>query len=1483
MTNDTYTDSRNAVIFRLTLGEVIYTKAPGELILDQGIQKLFKDNETMASYYIILHSVQMNRKIYQPTEIEAELDFMLQTSNTSGQEEVTAPSFKAVTDMFLKRRVKLEIANIRKEAGSSVIERIVSSYTLAENCYVFKVNPMLKRDVNGTKMYVKLHIFSMDKLMTLNKYSKAYVARKLGSGILKPESLTFGKDAGGEAPLIKTNIKNMRFLKYDEMFSVPDNEGHMTMASIPSEFIQPYLVQYNESFYDFLVRTANRCGEFLYFEDGELTLGLPDSGDPLMIDDFESVTVQSTTEAPLDIPVYARDSAKEDKGKPLHFNYTPIDKRGDGYPKDAFPESTSYNSEIATDEYIFPLYKDKATDLARELMLDGGYKAVIFSVMKTMKNYAKTTKSGGKAILDTAIKTGGIGAIESLITLKKTFTINDSFNGKFISPLKSNSEQYDGNRVVQFGTLSDRGWTTLDYYHDVRQHEEKQMQEIICINMSTNFYPLKLGQKIKIAGNEQTYVVIQIQQNSEGEWMHHYETYDGRSVERTGEQRLMKIFAIPSYEDRYKNECFIPPVQPVPVVRKSGPQTAFIVASNDPKYQGRVRIVYPWQSLGTQIQERFDAAVSALEEAQNNQSLAAERAAQFRKEYQRVLAEKEEMENWAKMSDGEREIRRKELEDELLKLEQSIQKHEDAIAKATQAVRDKEAEIDHLPADAVDREDRLSELEEDKQVLILQKNDIINENNPKIAEEKEALARKRSHLAELAEVEDKSKEKTVLQNKQEEIESVSEELREAEDKEKASNNDVNDKEYAKEKAEADKNKKLESIATPWIRVATPVATEGGGFFYEPRKGDEVLVNFDNDNVERPYVVGELYSKNTLDPRERMNRKKSLRGLGSMALVSPNGHHIAFQDPEDGAKFLNSTVPVIGAFNKAASLGIGIPTISAFHPKKAKDLAGGIHMGDRYGLYEISMSSDGRKININSPLGQVNLNAFTGISIDAPNGDIKIRGKNVSISAGNKVTIESGTNIGMGGGIGGPGYKYTNDDHWYNVSKGLWSTGAHVLGHEVLLSLAPEAGKVAYSEAIPATNVELLRYITQVFLRPIDGTMLIKSRKYMLLEAGKGKAMVKADRYKKKKADDYFKVYESLITCVDYIQNGLRDFYEIYDDLWKKACQLKSEWEMEVSIPLLADENTPNIPNAVKQYFNEDRYQIWDESCVTNLLKPKSFCQGSYSKENLDKAQKNAAAYGEAIFVLLKHVYSCKDLMLLAHENHYVPKAPLASALPKGFSGSADVSIEISHECLLWVLKILKDTFNEANLLNEWKDTYEDVVTGDLTEDFLKEDFPKDIFTEKRTEFKRRMAAMFLLNFNRSEENKKNKYIHIAFDEYHFCKESDWWKPKGSRWGEEKLSKDYYWRRFVKNMDRYIQNSNFFRTLVGSFYDAFVGKNFKKELWTSTDIWDKGQGGQILMSDNRDYTLNLVKDGVISEDAANQFNLDRLTQKLYDVK
>ena len=285
-------------VYRLLFGDFIayaVKQQPARLLLEQGIRKEFSDGSK--NYYLQLLGIKVNRKIYQPTEIEAELDIMQTITGSSSQETNVAPKFNDVKTLLLQRQVKLDILEVDR-VNSKTLE-YKELHNIAMNCYVYEITPQLKQDVKGTKMYVKLSIFSMDKLMTLNEYSKAYVARKLGSEILQPESLQFGTVKEG-VPLIESDIKHLQHLKYTE-----DGKER--------EFIQPYLVQYNESFYDFLVRTSNRCGEFLYFEDGKLVLGLLDTADAdiVTITEFETVTIKERSLDPLRISAYARDSVKD--------------------------------------------------------------------------------------------------------------------------------------------------------------------------------------------------------------------------------------------------------------------------------------------------------------------------------------------------------------------------------------------------------------------------------------------------------------------------------------------------------------------------------------------------------------------------------------------------------------------------------------------------------------------------------------------------------------------------------------------------------------------------------------------------------------------------------------------------------------------------------------------------------------------------------------------------------------------------------------------------------------------------------------------------------------------------------------------------------------------------------------------------------------------------------------------------------------------
>ena len=247
--------------------------------------------------------------------------------------------------------------------------------------------------------------------------------------------------------------------------------------------------------------------------------------------------------------------------------------------------------------------------------------------------------------------------------------------------------------------------------------------------------------------------------------------------------------------------------------------------------------------------------------------------------------------------------------------------------------------------------------------------------------------------------------------------------------------------------------------TPWIRMATPMATPGGGVYFRPEVGDEVMVDFENGNIERPFVISGLFSKNSPAPYQ-----------GSRVIVSRNGHTIKMTDPIDGALLAGGILP---GFKYLSSCGVEIPTMTG----DDRRLLGGIELTDRYGIYNIKMSSHNRNITIASPFGDIQVNAFTGIKINAPNGNIKIVGKNVDISASNRVKITSGENIRDGNFLNG----MTDPAAW---GKTLGQTLAKGLGADKWFDFS------------------LLRSLLEIILRPVDGTLELKSYRYLLLQAGK---------------------------------------------------------------------------------------------------------------------------------------------------------------------------------------------------------------------------------------------------------------------------------------------------------------------------------------------------------------------------------------------
>ena len=287
--------------------------------------------------------------------------------------------------------------------------------------------------------------------------------------------------------------------------------------------------------------------------------------------------------------------------------------------------------------------------------------------------------------------------------------------------------------------------------------------------------------------------------------------------------------------------------------------------------------------------------------------------------------------------------------------------------------------------------------------------------------------------------------------------------------------------------------KTKEASSPWIVYATSSASQGNGIFGRHYEGDQVIVNFAHGNVERPYIVGGLSMKGNKVPGEFLER--------DIVLTSPGGHALRIEDGSGagltaflsrtilpGYELLTTWFPSLGGQDIFKLFGND--TLS----KNSKGFEGGFQLTDKYGVYSITGSTDGRNVSVKSPWGDVNISAFTGISIEAPNGDISIKGKNVSIEAGNNLELISGTNVSY--------RKFKHGD------SGLGTVG---------LSLAeiPLAAAKKLASKINIIDFSYLRSIAEVVFRPVEGALTVKSNRFLKLEAGKGECDYPATAYKEK--------------------------------------------------------------------------------------------------------------------------------------------------------------------------------------------------------------------------------------------------------------------------------------------------------------------------------------------------------------------------------
>ena len=163
----------------------------------------------------------------------------------------------------------------------------------------------------------------------------------------------------------------------------------------------------------------------------------------------------------------------------------------------------------------------------------------------------------------------------------------------------------------------------------------------------------------------------------------------------------------------------------------------------------------------------------------------------------------------------------------------------------------------------------------------------------------------------------------------------------------------------------------------WARLANFYATSGGGAFFLPEVGDEVIVGFLNEDPRFPVIMGSLYSATRHRPAKGLTPVKD---NNLKAIVSKSGVSVEFDDKR---KSLSFTTP-------------GKNTISL------DDKAKNISVKDRNGN-SIVMSSSGISIKSSKSIsidagGSLSLKGKTGVNIQASAADVSMKGINIKNQA-----------------------------------------------------------------------------------------------------------------------------------------------------------------------------------------------------------------------------------------------------------------------------------------------------------------------------------------------------------------------------------------------------------------------------------------------------------------------------------------------------
>lgn len=179
--------------------------------------------------------------------------------------------------------------------------------------------------------------------------------------------------------------------------------------------------------------------------------------------------------------------------------------------------------------------------------------------------------------------------------------------------------------------------------------------------------------------------------------------------------------------------------------------------------------------------------------------------------------------------------------------------------------------------------------------------------------------------------------------------------------------------------------------TPWIRVLTTGAYEGRGLYFIPEVGDQVYVDFEQGNPDRPYVTGTLFHGKAKPKSDWIHPENKIKALQTIS-----GHLLKFDD-EGGITITDKSNNKIFLDTNGSSISISAPSTITL---SATDI--NLNAGNSV---NVNASGSGKNAK-----GTITMEAKEDVKIGSKTKDVSVQAeaKNVNILSKENVDISSKT-------------------------------------------------------------------------------------------------------------------------------------------------------------------------------------------------------------------------------------------------------------------------------------------------------------------------------------------------------------------------------------------------------------------------------------------------------------------------------------------